>query len=79
MHHPDLEYQILLSMAEERLCGKPVEGLRQSKANDRLRLRLLDKSGNTLILLGSWLKAHSGSPVMGRATTGPAATIKAGT
>lgn len=65
MHHPDVEYPILLSMAEERIRGKgPVKGLRRASSVGQWRLRIMESSGNSLISLGKWLKARGDQPVL---------------
>lgn len=59
MNHPDLEYEILLSMAEERIRGKRVVGLREPRMTGNWRLRLMEQSGDKLVSLGYWLIARS--------------------
>ena len=59
MNHPDLEYKILLSMAEERICGKRTIGLREPRKVGNWRLRFMEHSGDKLVSLGYWLIARS--------------------
>lgn len=63
MHHPDIAFPILLAMSEERICGpRSVQGLRSAKLTGRWSWRAMELSGNTLIALGSWLKARGAQP-----------------
>lgn len=59
MNHPDLEYEILRSIAEEHVRGGHVAGLRQPRGTRSWRLRLLQSSGDKMVALGTWLIAHS--------------------
>ncbi len=75
MSHPDIESQILISMARERTGNKgPVEGLRRHRVGRRPVGRIIELSGIMLISLGGWLQAR-GAQSTSLAPAGPTGPI----
>lgn len=60
MLHPDVEHQILLSLAEERRYGQgPVQGFRREGLSQGRLMRMMELSGELFISLGLRLKQRA--------------------